>query len=288
MKFKVLFVIAIILIYAASCKDDPTPTVYFDHATQATKDNDSLVEYMQTHYVDSNGELKLIDNNQTPVYDLVTTQIVTHKWDYTGESHDVSVDYKLYYYVMNQGIHTSPTKLDSAYISYKGILLDHSVFDQNNYGTWFNLNSTIKGFSYGMEHFKTGDWTTNSDSSFLFSDYGKGILFIPSGLGYANVYNDGIPVNSPLIFYVNVHLMRRIDYDGDGIYSIYEDVNYNGDYEDDDTDADGIPNYKDVDDDGDGTLTKNENPDPNGDKNPSDALDENTNGIPDYLDPLTK
>jgi hypothetical protein len=69
---------------------------------------------------------------------------------------------------------------------------------------------------------------------------------------------------------------------------MYEDVNNNGDYTDDDTDEDTYYNYYDADDDGDGTLTKNENADPNDDGNPSDALDSNTNGIPDYLDELTK
>ena len=47
---------------------------------------------------------------------------------------------------------------------------------------------------------------------------------------------------------------------------------------------DGIPNYKDNDDDNDNVLTKDENPDPNGDGDISDA--QNTDGTdePDYLD----
>ncbi|GAA4883099.1 hypothetical protein GCM10023311_01520 [Flaviramulus aquimarinus] len=53
---------------------------------------------------------------------------------------------------------------------------------------------------------------------------------------------------------------------------------------DDDTDGDGILNYIDADDDGDNILTKNENPDPNGDGDLSDAQDTDNDGIPDYLD----
>jgi FKBP-type peptidyl-prolyl cis-trans isomerase FkpA len=110
-------------------------------------DNDSLVEYMQTHYLDADGELKLITSGQTPIYDQVTTQIVHHKWDYEDDSEDVEIDYKLYYYIINQGTTENPTKVDSAHISYKGILLDHSVFDQNDYGVWMPLNSVVKGMS---------------------------------------------------------------------------------------------------------------------------------------------
>ncbi|WP_372936949.1 hypothetical protein [Seonamhaeicola sp.] len=72
--------------------------------------------------------------------------------------------------------------------------------------------------------------------------------------------------------------------DGDGIDSELEDINGNGDLTDDDTDNDGIPNYKDVDDDGDNVLTKDENPDPDDDGDLSDAQDTDNDGIPDYLD----
>ncbi|MBD0822893.1 hypothetical protein [Aestuariibaculum marinum] len=72
--------------------------------------------------------------------------------------------------------------------------------------------------------------------------------------------------------------------DNDGIPAILEDRNGNGDLTDDDTDNDGIPNYLDADDDGDNILTKDENPDPNGDNNLDDAQDTDGDGIPDYLD----
>ena len=43
-------------------------------------------------------------------------------------------------------------------------------------------------------------------------------------------------------------------------------------------------NFNLSDDDGDGILTINENADPNGDGDPADALDTDLDGIPDYLD----
>ncbi|MEW7290749.1 DUF7507 domain-containing protein [Aquimarina sp. 2304DJ70-9] len=56
-------------------------------------------------------------------------------------------------------------------------------------------------------------------------------------------------------------------------------------YSTQDTDGDGIDDFQDVDDDNDGILTVDENPDPNGDGNPDDAFDTDGNGIPDYLEP---
>jgi len=75
-----------------------------------------------------------------------------------------------------------------------------------------------------------------------------------------------------------------VDDDNDGVPSLLEDINSNGDLEDDDTDGDGIPNYKDADDDGDNVPTIKENPDPNGDGILDDAKDTDGDGIPDYLD----
>ncbi len=75
-----------------------------------------------------------------------------------------------------------------------------------------------------------------------------------------------------------------IDDDEDGIPSELEDINGNGDLEDDDTDGDGIPNYKDNDDDNDNVLTIDENPDLNDDGLIDDAQDTDGDTIPDYLD----
>lgn len=72
-----------------------------------------------------------------------------------------------------------------------------------------------------------------------------------------------------------------IDDDGDGILTINEDVDNDGDPTNDDTDGDLIPNYLDNDDDDDGILTINEDIDENGNPNNDDS---NQNTIPNYLD----
>ncbi|MCO6176470.1 gliding motility-associated C-terminal domain-containing protein, partial [Flavobacterium sp. NRK F10] len=84
-----------------------------------------------------------------------------------------------------------------------------------------------------------------------------------------------------------IHDFQDIDDDGDGIDTANENPDPNGDGDPSDaqdSDGDGIPDYLDIDDDGDGIDTANENPDPNGDGDPSDAQDSDGDGIPDYLD----
>ena len=71
------------------------------------------------------------------------------------------------------------------------------------------------------------------------------------------------------------------DTDGDGIWDIYEGTK--------NSDSDPLPDYLDTDDDGDGLPTIMESADPNGDGNPDDAQNTDlalTNGdaLPDYLD----
>jgi len=74
------------------------------------------------------------------------------------------------------------------------------------------------------------------------------------------------------------------DDDGDGVLTIHEAKDADGNPLD--TDGDGNVDYLDSDDDGDGLLTANENADPNMDGNPVDAVDTDMDGIPDYLDDM--
>ena len=103
---------------------------------------------------------------------------------------------------------------------------------------------------------------------------------MPSALGYFSSNNVSIPAYSPLIFSVNLHLVKQSDHDGDSILSIDEDINGDGNPLNDDTDGDGLPNMNDIDDDGDGIITLKEF-DKDGDGTPDDTNNDNT---PDYLD----
>ncbi len=79
--------------------------------------------------------------------------------------------------------------------------------------------------------------------------------------------------DSPCIAEISTTLTED---DNDGVLA---DLEFDGD-----TDGDGLPNFIDADDDGDNILTKDENPDPNGDGDLSDAQDTDGDGVPDYLD----
>ncbi len=278
MKYKLLFIVAILFIYASSCDEDDPIDEPFDHAAQALKDNDSLIKYMQEHFVDIEGELQEIEDEEPAIYDddNLFEKIVTYSRD--GEE----VDYTLYYYIIEQGVNEFATRVDKVNVSYKGLTLDNEVFDQNDYGYLTDLYSgVIPGWSYGIINFKDGNYTDLGDGTYEYSDNGKGILFIPSGLAYANYGSGEILSNEPLIFYVELNRVYRNDHDDDTVFSMYEDLNDDGDYIDDDTDEDTIPNFLDDDDDGDGTLTKDE--DANGDGDPRND-DTDNDGIPDYLD----
>ena len=103
---------------------------------------------------------------------------------------------------------------------------------------------------------------------------------MPSGLGYFNNGTVNIPAYSPLIFQINLNTLNIADHDNDGVNSLYEDIDNDHLFNDDDTDSDNIPNYLDADDDGDGVLTKDEY-----DANDDGIVDDSDgDGIPDYLD----
>tara|TARA_R110002073_G_scaffold139232_2_gene289331 strand:+ start:106474 stop:107340 length:867 start_codon:yes stop_codon:yes gene_type:complete len=69
--------------------------------------------------------------------------------------------------------------------------------------------------------------------------------------------------------------------DSDNVTAADEDIDGDGDLTNDDTDADGVPDYIDFDDDNDNVLTKDEDVDGDGDPTNDDT---DADGIPNYLD----
>jgi hypothetical protein len=98
--------------------------------------------------------------------------------------------------------------------------------------------------------------------------------------GSGTLYNQA-DLNYNLTCHILVVHQPSNNFDNDGVANGLEDLNTNLRLGDDDTDSDGIPNFKDTDDDNDGVSTINEDYNANG--NPADD-DTNSNGIPDYLD----
>jgi uncharacterized protein (TIGR02145 family) len=103
------------------------------------------------------------------------------------------------------------------------------------------------------------------------------------GVGdYAEVFAEGGSVSNPADTDSDeIPNILDTDDEGDGIPTIAEDTNADGNPANDDTDSDGLPNYLDHDDDGDGVATLDE--DVNADGNPAND-DTDSDGLPNYLD----
>jgi FKBP-type peptidyl-prolyl cis-trans isomerase FkpA len=301
-----LLLVGFLLMLSCNKKNTTITTPAVDPVAQAKTDNDSLVQYLQTHYLNADGNIWTITNNERPLYEDVITQDITYN----------DVAYKLYYLSERTGTTIEPKRSDSILVKYAGFLLDSTRFDSRVLA-WLDLTRVVQGWKYGFAHFKGGTKIINPDESLSYVNNGKGFLFFPSGLGYQDIASGSIPVNSPLIFKFELNEVVRADHDNDGIDSYLEDldndgevvgddtdgdgfynfvdddddgdtirtrdedVNGDGDLFDDDTDGDGIANYLDNDDDGDGILTKDEDANNNGDLTDDDS---DNDGIPNYLD----
>ena len=105
--------------------------------------------------------------------------------------------------------------------------------------------------SAGLRHFAI----EGSDGSFTFTDYGCRCCVHSFRIGLcvrSSKMGSAIPFYAQLIFTLPIVCLEAGDQDGDGIPTIFEDLNNNKLEEDDDTDEDGLPNYFDADDDNDG------------------------------------
>lgn len=284
-KFKHILVVVSLIVVAYSCNRGNGLGIVdnFDHAGQAIIDNDSLVKFLTNHYFDDAiDSIKPITGGQTPLINdaRLSSQQVTEE----------EVDYTLYVFTNRVGdpdpVKGFPTVMDSVLTKYKGFYLSSTtsqvLFEERNTAIWFTLNGVIRGWTHGFTNFKGGRNITNN-GPITYENEGKGILIMPSGLAYRNTGNNSIPANTPLMFYVRLlDLVENTDHDNDGLKSILEDPDGDGDPRNDDTDNDGVPNYFDTDDDGDGRLTKDEDTNGNGDLTDDDT---DGDGTPDYLDP---
>ncbi len=270
----------VVLFSVISCKkDDGTDSTFElrDRAEVYTEDIAEIEAYLQDNYLEVDGSLNgtvtKIDNGQTSIWDQTTypLQSIIVKNDVrtsnfvTGVSADV-VDYKLYYIILNEGGGSFPSQVDSTFVAYKGWDLENEVFDQNNQGIWFTYPQTtavdpisISGFRQILTKIKTPESITENTSTGVVThtNYGTALVFIPSGLAYFSGSIGGKSYN-PIAFQVKLYNKKENDQDRDRVKSIYEDINGNGNFFDDDTDGDNIPDFLDVDDDGDGVITKTE------------------------------
>ncbi|MNE20023.1 hypothetical protein D3C80_1131250 [compost metagenome] len=308
-KFKYYFILLVATFSLFSCSKDEEKVETVpprDYAEQYATDIADIEEYLKTYYI-------TVTNNpgQQNDQDVVFTKIPTGGtqasiWSYkdnagfpkllTREVSQNDIIYKLYYLVLREGVGEYPCNTDGLLISYKGDYLSRetvsevttlttTLFEEVKFpqgmkdlsgidlmASGFDL---IKGWKEALPQFKSGTYTANDDGTISYNDFGAGIMFIPSGLGYYASGNGSIPAYAPLIFSFKLYEINRLDHDGDGIQDYLEDLDgdrytpYIRELEKgvaikDDTDADGTPDFYDVDDDGDNYTTKIEIKDANG------------------------
>ena len=317
MKFKLYILLITILLVGFSCGDDDDDGIIevpeADRTEQQVIDNDSLVSYLQSHYVDAS----LLSNNPT----ISFTEININQLPDDGELPNPNqnsllidivetltttyfdVEYEYYILKINQGgSENSPNFSDKVRVSYEGTLMDDTVFDSSSTPVDFDLTSTIAGWGRVLPEFNLAeDFIINSDGTVTYNNPGIGIMFLPSGLGYYSAAAGSVPVYSNLIFKFKVFQSELNDHDFDNVPSHLEDINGDYDLTNDNSDDDTFADFVDSDDDNDGTLTIDEDLEPDsdltvdrdGDGDPTNDIgdgdptndDTDGDGIPNYLDP---
>ena len=251
---KDFLLIASLFITFTSCNKEEEVEPPRELSVQVIADEQSLEDFLSTHFYnyedfqndaiqpelvfdsiagENSGKIPLI--NQVKKTNI---RIKNNEGDF--------VDHPLYTLVAREGIGEIPTKVDSTYLSYEGILLNKNTFDRSIAPIWFDLTSVVRGFREGMPVLKSGEFTVDDNNIPTFSNYGQGAIFFPSGLGYYNAPTGLIPAYSPLIFKINLYLIKRTYHDGDGIPSS-EEYDRDQDGIPDDTDEDGLPDFVDPD-----------------------------------------
>jgi len=303
--------ITVLVLLSACRKDDDSGVITVPArllSEVAVEDDAEIKVYLQTHFYNyedfasppANFDFKIVldtiageNANKIPMMDQVESEVITVSSSDFGRDDGEEVQHTLYYLEVREGVGESPTIGDFTILHFEGFLLTGVGFDAStNVESRIYLSGTIRGYGNGVKHLKTGTGPfENGDGTVRFEDYGIGVILFPSGLGYFDrpPPNTVIQAYSPLIFKVDVLSYEAdTDFDNDGIPSIMEDLDGDGNLNNDNTDDDlepatiFVPNHQDSDDDQDGTPTRDEIiidnegnitfPDSDGD------------GIPDYLD----
>ena len=291
--FKFIFYSFFLILVVYSCKKDDSSVDSVpvnDISTQYALEKDSIIEFLQTHFYNyedfenlpNNSSVELLidtisgdNSDKISLYDQVSNLMI----DVEDENSEM-IPHNMYYIINREGNGESPTVADSVFVAYKGLTLDNNTFDVRNTPIWLDNTSVVRGFKELTALLKRGDISTNLNGTYSLTNYGVGLVIMPSALGYYENSAGSILPYSPLIFQINLNTFNTTDHDYDGINSIDEDLNGDHIFANDDTDEDNIPNYRDSDDDGDGVLTKDEY-----DENDDGIVDDTDgDGIPDYLD----
>jgi hypothetical protein len=214
MKFLKRIICSIIVLFLIfSCDNDdsnqeieyPTELIR-DYSIQYNEDILKIEEFLKTH------SITIIDHpgfadDQDVIFESVSSLDINSIWgsdvnlpkptllsklvNYEGVTH------KVYFLKLREGIGMSPNNNNQIKAYYKGFLLDNTVFNESiETGDTYKLNELIIGWREILPEFKMGT-TTGVDQ---YEDFGAGVMFLPSALGYYQHSVGQIPAYSPIIF----------------------------------------------------------------------------------------
>ena len=291
-----------LLITSCSKSDDPfAPIPLRDYKEQFITDSTAIDTYFKTHRMivstDGKYDVTFVSSTNPNYLNVPLIRNLPPKTvlvDTTIRQNDI--DYKFYFIKLTEGTQRRPTQVDSVYVNYRGIIVDDASteFENSVNPLWFTLQEVIPGWGYIFPNFKTGTYGSSPPNGPTFSNFGAGVMFLPSGLAYYQSGSASIPSYTPIAFIFKLCELRYRDHDRDGIFSKDERAfgtlpatqrwTVNPLYTD--TDSDGTPDMFDVDDDGDDILTRVEI------KNPITGLPYAFSAIPpcpaDPIDPTRK
>ncbi|MEL7269204.1 MAG: hypothetical protein AAGL34_06505 [Bacteroidota bacterium] len=239
------------------------------------------------------------NSDKTPLSQQMERLTINLNSDDLGLDGDETVEHAYYMLRVRESMPDGPkpTTADSTFLKYEGQLLDGTSFDENQNFTWLELPFTVRGFAEGASELVAGtseNIVDNPDGTVDITDRGIGMVIFPSAMGYfaGGGPSGTIPAYSPLLFKLDIGLfVEDTDRDNDGIPSILEDLDGNGNLLNDNTDLDSelltgiiLPNFRDADDDQDGIPTRDEISDEDGNII-IPYPDSDNDGTPDYLDP---
>jgi len=118
----------------------------------------------------------------------VEKEILSNYTDSLGVSAQVT-ESGLHYVVTTKGGGPRPENGQKVSVKYKGTLLDGTLFDQGEYAFVLGSGEVIKGWDEGISYLNLGS---------------KGVLYIPSTLGYGQRGSGVIPPQAPLVFEVEL------------------------------------------------------------------------------------
>ncbi len=284
-KFRFYFILCCSIFTLFSCNkaDSETTIAIRDFDKQYTDDLAIIEDYLNTHYVEvtANQDVTIskITSGQPSIMSyLIDFDVVSDTYPQLKKKSVVIKEKTYFIYFLklrpDNGTGISPSKADEVFAAYDGRYLRYKTekVDGVNVTTleatqfqyvpfpsiFFRLDTSIRGWREIMPLFRDGNPVSVPGEPESYENFGAGVIFIPSGLGYFSQPQPGIPSYSPLVFSFKLYDVKFGDQDGDGILSNDEDLNGDGDFTNDDTDGDGIQNLYDNDDDGDSFFTINE------------------------------